>query len=360
MNKTRYGLTLGIVVLALSACRPAQKDPPMNWNQNRLDVSVSDREISPENPLAVIGAPELWKKTTGKYADNRRIRIGMVGTGIDYTNPDLREALAFNLGEMSDSARTNGVDDDGNGYADDVFGYDFYSGDGLPYDWNGHDTYTAGLIAASGRKNANVFGVAPNAELVVARYLGPDGRKTRTTGLDAAEALYYVVQSGAKVVYFNWPQGGFDSLSTPLIVEAIRDGGKANILFVVPAGNSGNQVKPAFLTAIGELKNVIIVAGLDLNGRIKATSNSGRFLAELAAPSMGSVSFLPGSLESRDLETTSVAAAYVTGAAALLATLPGFGSVEKIREHLLKAAASNRSPEPLDVLSGGSLYLGSL
>jgi hypothetical protein len=354
-------LLKGLVIVSvgiLGACRPAQKDPEFDFKHNRHDAKVENLNVEADNPLQAIGAPLLWKRTTGRQVDGGRVKIALVGSGIDYTNPDLRDALWINLGEYGDDTRANGRDDDGNGYRDDIFGYDFYSGDGMPYDWNGHDTFTASLIAATARKNAHVVGVAPNAELIVARYIGPDGRGN---GFDAVEAIYYAIQNQAKIIYFNWPEGGFDSKETPLILGALKDASDLNILVVTPAGNSGNQTIPAFLKAAAKIPNVIIVAGLDRDGKIKSSSNSGKGLATTAAPSVGAIAYLPGSQISNDIQTTSVAAAYVTGAIALLSTLPELGNAQKIRMALLGSAIDKRSPqrEPMNVLSDGALFIGN-
>lgn len=356
MNKLVLIGLAGIIV----ACRPAQKDPPIDWDRTRRDTSVKDVKIAPDHPLAIIGAPELWKKTTGKNPDGSRVKIAVVGTGVDYTNPDLRDALYLNLGELSETTRYNNMDDDGNEYPDDVFGFDFYSGDGQPYDWHGHDTFIAGIIAATGQKNKEIIGVAPNAELIIARYLGSDGRREQTTGMDAAEAVFYSIKAGAKVIYFNWPEGGFGEAETPILLEVFKMAADANILIVTPAGNSSNQDVPHFLKEAAKMPNVIVVAGLDTLGRIAPGSNSGKFLTSVAAPSMGTVSYLPGQIVSKDIRTTSVAAAYVTGAAALISTLPGMGSVEKVKGALLNTAVSKALPEPIEVLADGALYLGGL
>jgi outer membrane PBP1 activator LpoA protein len=187
--------------------------------------------------------------------------------------------------------------------------------------------------------------------------MGSDGRGK---GLDAVEAVNYSIKVNAKVIYFNWPQGGFDAASTPVLLEAFKDAGERNILVVMPAGNSGNHAVPAFVQLAAKLPNVVVVAGLDRDGKLRSTSNSGRQLALTAAPMVGAVGYLPGKVISRDIQSTSVAAAYVTGAAALLATLPQMGSVQKIRAALLNSAPPQKGAEPLDVLSAGPLYLGSL
>ncbi|MDB5038080.1 MAG: protease [Bacteriovoracaceae bacterium] len=350
-------LTL-ILLTVIVACKPAQKDPELNFNHNRLDAKVDGLKIEAENPLTKMGVTDLWKKTTGKSADGNRVTIALVGTGIDYTIPDLRDALWINMGEYSEQNRNNGVDDDGNGYVDDVIGYDFFSGDARPYDWNGHDTFTASIIAATGRENSKIVGVAPNAQIMIARYIGPNGSGK---GLDAVEAVTYAINNKAKIIYFNWPEGGFNAMETPLVVAAFKAAGEKNILVVTPAGNSGNHAVPAFIQLAARLPNVVVVAGLDQTGKIKATSNSGRNLALTAAPSVGAFGYLPGGSISQDIQTTSVAAAYVTGAAALLSTLPEMTSVQKLKAALLAASGSRKAnAELIDVLSGGALDLAGL
>ena len=341
--------------LALVACRPAKQDPPFQYDHAREDAKVDHLELGAGNPLSMIGAPALWKKTTGKRNDGNRVIIGVVGTGVDYNVPDLRDALWVNLGELGDKKAQNNQDDDLNGYKDDVVGYDFFSGDGLPFDWHGHDTFTASLIAATARTNAKVVGVAPNAALMVARYLGPDGRGS---GFDAVAALEYVISGGASVVYFNWPQGGFKAEVTPLLIATLKQAGEKNILVVIPAGNSSNQRVPSMMKEAAKLENVLVVSGLDKNGRLTATTNFGKSVSDLGAPAEGALGYLPGGNVSSEIKTSSVAAAYVTGAAALISTLPQYGSALKVKEALIRMAQSPRADQTLNVLSEGALSLG--
>jgi len=362
--KSQWTRLLGLVGSAalLTACNPmTQKDPPFAGVMNRQDVKTSSIELKPMNPLAIVGAPVAWKTTSGKMPDGSRVIVGVVGTGIDYTIPDLRESLWINTGEMGDRFQ-NQNDDDGNGFADDLFGFDFFSGDGMPYDWYGHDTFTASIIAATGRANKEVIGVAPNASLMVARYLGPDGRGN---GFDAQMALNYVVNAGAKIVYFNWPQGGFPvdpnyGDPTPLVLDELRYAGKKNVLVVIPAGNSSNENLPKFILEAAKIENVVVVAGVDKSGRLSKQSNYGKNLAAVAAPSEDAVGYFPGGTVSNDLRTTSVAAAYATGAAALIATQPGFGSALKIKQALLSDVIPSRRGEELNVLSEGVISVSAI
>jgi subtilisin family serine protease len=355
MKVTKLKTILMLVgVSTLVGCRPAQKDPYFNYNHNREDAKVSDLQLLPENPLNTIGAVKLWEKTTGISKDGSRVVVGVVGTGIDYNIPDLRDALWTNTGELGDTKSQNALDDDGNGFADDYMGYDFSSGDALPFDWHGHDTVTSTIIASTARTNTGLVGVAPNAALMIARYIGSDGR---AKGFDAVAALEYVIKNGASVVYFNWPQGGFKPAETNLILATFKEAQAKNVLIVMPAGNGRNQDVPALVTGASQIENVIVVSGLDMNGKLSRTTNYGKGIADLAAPSEGSVGYLPGGKTTSQIKTSSIAAAYVTGAAALISTLPQYGSAQKIKAALMSGASIDKSREPIDVLAQGSLSL---
>lgn len=356
MRSTYLILIVSGVLGLLSACRPGPVDPPLKKSHVRPDFDPLSLELSEDHPWVQNSVRELWKQSVGKDAKGNRIPVAVIGTGIDYTNPDLRDALWMNSGELGEKAWANGLDDDGNGYDDDVFGYDFYSGDGLPYDWHGHDTYTSALIAASGRNENRVVGVAPYAALMVLRYLGPDGRGE---ALDAYLAFEYAIQNGAKVIYFNWPNRGFGYYNDRLVIEAIAKAGKANILVVIPAGNDSNQETSPFILHedLQRMEHVLIVSGHDEKGELTSTTNYGRRLASIAARSTGMISYFPGhQIENGSLSTSSVAAAQVAGAAALVATLPGYGSAVGIRRALMDAAQAPESGR-LEVLSGGALNL---
>jgi subtilisin family serine protease len=359
MKKIKWvHICLGVLAFGALACKPAPKDPPFDMGFVRQDAKVSFVMGPALKGPQSIGANELWKKTTGKMTDGSRVRVAIIGTGIDYTIPDLREALWINSGEVGDHKWDNSNDDDENGFADDIMGYDFYSGDPYPFDWHGHDTYIASIIAATGRTNPKVVGIAPNAELMILRYLGSDGGMSRDTiGFDGAMAFEYAIDNGAKVIYFNWPAGGFTKMQSALLLEQIKEAESRNIVVVIPAGNSANQDVPFFLREATKLKNTLVVAGLDQGGKLSKTSNSGRTLASIAAP-IDASAYYPGGVVGNDLRTTSVAAAYVTGAAALLVSLPNFGSAAKIKDTLMLHPMKEKLSEPLDVIAEGSLDIG--
>ncbi|PIR22359.1 MAG: hypothetical protein COV44_08075 [Deltaproteobacteria bacterium CG11_big_fil_rev_8_21_14_0_20_45_16] len=353
---SQLGLFLAAVsVLGFSGCRPAKLEPPLIMSL-RIDADQTRLEAPEGSALHQLGVSELWKKTTGKRADGERVRIAVIGTGVDYTIPDVRESLWINVGEVGKAQRQNKLDDDENAYADDVIGYDFYSVDGLPYDWHGHDTYTAGIIAATGRSNPAMQGVAPNAELMILRYLGSDGKTFDATWgpVDASDSIRYAVDNKARVIYFNWPQGGFHADGIGYVVSAFKYAAEKNVLIVTGAGNRMNSQPTQFVRQISALDNVLVVAGLDANGKISALSHSGRDIATVAAPQELSNGYFMGHIETNAVQSTSVAAAYVTGVAGLIASLPGMGDAKKIRAALL-TSVDQMAVEPIDVLAGAPL-----
>lgn len=355
---TTLTAVLGLGVLMVG-CKPGPVDPKFDHSHNQQDVSLDGVELEAGSPLDRIGIQEIWKKSSGQDANGQKVVIAMVGTGVDYGNSELRNALWMNAGEMGEKASDDSYDNDWNGYADDVFGYDFYSVDGLPYDWHGHDTFTSSLIFAAGEE---LIGAAPNAALMSLRYLGPDGRPYGGGWgpIDAFFSIEYAVTQGAKVIYFNWPQGGFANPQAGQILQmAFELADEADVAVVIPAGNGGNQERPAFLKneAILKMDNVFVVSGLTEDGGFTSTTNYGRQFSLIGAPAEGAKGYYPGTSASEGLSTTSVAAAYTAAAVALLSTQPNLSRPKDIREALMRAAdKSNR----LDVLSQGSLNLRDL
>ena len=250
-----------------------------------------------------IDAAEAWSVTTGSPATI----VAVLDTGIDLDHPELAGRVWTNPGEVA----ANGVDDDGNGYVDDVHGWNFTSGTNDVRDDNGHGSHVSGTIAASGNDGAGVVGVAWNATILPLKILAADGGG----GVDAAiAAIGYAVREGARVINASWT---LDSSSQPL-VEAIRAAGARGVVFVNAAGNEGanNDRNP---TNRARPSNQITVAAIDPAGRLASFSNYGRRSVDLAAPGVGIWSTVPGGYDS--YTGTSMATPHVSGVVALLATI---------------------------------------
>ena len=152
------------------------------------------------HPDADIDAPEAWNVFTGSAATV----VAVIDTGVDYTHPDLAANMWVNPGEIPG----NGIDDDGNGFVDDVHGYDFVNNDGDPMDDHGHGTHVAGTIGAVGNNGMGVTGVNWHVRIMALKFL--DARGTGTVA-NAIRALDYAVANGATVSNNSYGGGGYDA-----------------------------------------------------------------------------------------------------------------------------------------------------
>ncbi|MFP6768760.1 MAG: S8 family serine peptidase, partial [Planctomycetaceae bacterium] len=206
----------------------------------------------------------------------------------------------------------DGIDNDGNGYIDDVHGYDFFADDGDPMDEEGHGTHVAGTIGAVGDNGVGVTGVAWKVQLMALRFLGPSGG----TDADAIAAIEYAIAQGASIINNSW--GG--SSEGRALEDAIAAAGAAGQLFVVAAGNAGQDVDviPDFPTSYtGD--NILSVAATGTSDELAGFSNFGAKSVDIGAPGVdiySTVLTASGSYASQS--GTSMAAPHASGAAALL------------------------------------------
>jgi subtilisin family serine protease len=252
---------------------------------------------------APMGIESAWRQTTGTG-----VTVAIVDSGADLSHPDLVPNLWTNTGEIPG----NGIDDDGNGYVDDVHGYDFVDDDGTPQDANGHGTHVAGIVGARGGNGIGVAGVAWNVKLMIVRVLDANAQGTTTS---VAEGVRYAVDNGARIV--NLSLAG--PSSTPDLEAAIQYAQAHGVLVVVAAGNDGQDLAsaPTYPAAYPEA-NVIGVAATTRDGGLSTVSDYGPG-ADVAAPGEEILSTaLGGGYEWRT--GTSMAAPQVTGALALLAS----------------------------------------
>ncbi len=256
---------------------------------------------------ADIDAVEAWDGQTG----SRDVIVAIIDTGVDYTHPDLAANMWRNPGESGEGRESNGVDDDGNGFVDDVFGWDFAGNDSDPKDDNGHGTHVAGTIAASGDNEIGVVGVNWQASVMALKFLSGNGSGSAD---DAIEAILYAASNGARVLNNSWGGGGFSRA----LQEAIEFARDQNALFVAAAGNDGrdNDALPTY-PASYDVANVIAVAASDRNDRLASFSNFGATSVDLAAPGADILSTMPND-SYRSLNGTSMATPHVSGVAALV------------------------------------------
>ncbi len=305
-----------------------------------VEYAEPDYEVEavavPDDPLfsdlwgmASIGAAAAWDTTVGDSG----FVVAVVDTGVDFSHPDLAANLWVNPGEIAD----NGLDDDGNGFVDDVRGWDFAYNDNDPFDGKGHGTHVAGTIAGSGNNGIGVAGVNWTARIMPVKFLNDSG-----SGLTSAaiEALNYAVANGARVSNHSWGGGAFSQALYDAI-EAARDQGH---LVVAAAGNGGsdfygdNTDLAPFYPASYDLDNIIAVAAVNSADAKPTFSNFGASSVDLGAPGVGILSTYPGDRYAY-ADGTSMAAPHVSGVAALVwSQQPDWdqpGDYLKVRDQIL-------------------------
>jgi subtilisin family serine protease len=206
-----------------------------------------------------LNAVPAWGITTGSPT----VIVGVVDTGIRYTHQDLAANMWTNPGEIAG----NGVDDDGNGYVDDVFGINGITNTGNPMDDNNHGSHCAGTIAATANNAGLHVGVAYNARLMGLKFLSASG--SGATG-DAIKCIDYGVAKGAHILSNSWGGGGFSQA----LADSIAAANAAGVLFVAAAGNSSanNDTTPSYPSNY-DSANVVAVAAVDRTGALASFSS---------------------------------------------------------------------------------------
>ncbi len=255
-----------------------------------LDNQGQEVNETPGTADADIDAPEAWEKMN---ATDPVVIAAVIDTGIDYSHSDLAANMWTNTAEVNGET---GVDDDNNGYVDDIYGIDTANDDGDPYDDHSHGTHVAGTIAGVSDNNEGVTGVSRNkARLMALKFLGANGRGALS---DAIECIYYAIEMNRRaqnnVVVINASWG---SLSTSDAMEtAIGDAYDAGIVFSAAAGNRTNDCdgnRKHYPSCIDQ-PNVIAVSATNQNDNLAYFSNYGASECDIAAPGVNILSAIPG------------------------------------------------------------------
>jgi subtilisin family serine protease len=361
-----------------------------------LTTTPNDALYASQWGLEASGAPSAWDTTRGSAA----VVVAGIDTGIDYRHEDLylniwinpdeipagvRSRLtdadgdgAITFYDLNDSANrgrvrdvdrngridaadlltrakyggwANGKDDGGNGYRDDIVGWDFAEWDNNPIDRDGHGTHTAGTIAAVGNNGVGVAGVAWRASLMALKIFDDAGEGTSARGI--AAAIRYAADNGARVSNNSWG-GGFSSL----IYNAVAYAAQMGHVFVAAAGNDGANLDSSWYDeypAEFELGNVITVGASDSSGDLTSWSNYGSANVDVVAPGSSILSTYPRG-DYRRMSGTSMATPHVTGAVALmLSRSPGMPAGQ-VKAAIVNGADQNAGLIEASV-SGGELNL---
>lgn len=275
-----------------------------------------------EYSLARMGVRDAWAITQGRP----EIVVAVIDTGVDYNHPDLRNNIKINQAEQNGQS---GVDDDGNGYIDDVAGWDFANNRANGYDDNNHGTHVAGIIAAE----ANGFGavgVAPKVKILPVKFLSASGSGTTEA---AVNAIRYAIENGAHIISNSWGGSGRSQFLDDVIQEAQNRG----ILVVAAAGNEANS-NDSRATYPSNYSGVISVASSDESDNLSNFSNYGSSTVTIAAP--GSNIYSTTRAQSYNIFSgTSMAAPQVSGALALALSL-GNLSASAVKAAMCQTAAN--------------------
>ena len=283
----------------------------------REAVTPDDTYYFDQYGMTKIHAPAAWDTQTGSDA----VVVAVIDTGVFYPHEDLSSNMWTNPGETGTDVNgndkaTNGIDDDADGYVDDVYGIDSVNHDSNPIDDRGHGTHCAGIVGAAGNNGKGVTGVNWKVRLMALKFISQQGEGT-TAG--AVECFNYVVmmkQRGVNVRVTNNSYGGDDDFA---LKDAMDVAGDAGILNVCATGNgaANTDVNP-FYPASFNSPNIISVAASDSNDNPAGFSNYGLTSVDLAAPGVNVISTVSDGPMYGYLSGTSMSAPHVAGAAALL------------------------------------------
>jgi len=283
---------------------------------------------------------------TANKTGSSNVYIGIIDEGYMNTHEDLAANAGVNPGEVAG----NGIDDDGNGYVDDVYGWDFDGNNSSIFDGTSddHGTHVAGTIGAMGGNGKGVAGVVWNVKLLSAKFLGRRGGTTA----NAIKAVDYFTDlktsQGLNIVATNnsWGGGGFSQA----LQDAIGRADNAGILFIAAAGNSGtNNDATASYPSNYPNSNIIAVASITSTGALSSFSQYGATTVDLGAPGSGIWSTVPASSKGKivsgysSYSGTSMATPHVSGAAALYASTHPGASAAQIKAAIMSSVTPTPS-----------------
>ncbi len=321
---------------------PLNSDEAVEWAEPNYRYKIhyvpNDSLYGRQWAMKKIGMEQAWNIERG----SAQVIVGVIDTGIDYEHPDLRNQLWINSGEdlnhngRLDAGDLNNIDDDGNGYTDDIIGWDFTdapdfpdAGDYLEPDNDpmdeypgGHGTAVAGLIAAEADNFSGISGVAPAVKVMALRAGTASGYLEED---DIAEAVVYAIRNGCRIINMSFG----DIVYSHLIKDAVDFGTKKGVLFVVSAGNSGNDV----LQYPAAYDETISVGATEQTDNLASFSSYGSKI-DLVAPGQDILSPVPGN-QFGEMNGTSFSAPLVSGALGLLWSHDLQADARRIKSQLL-------------------------
>ena len=325
----------GIVAENASIEKPTPSTPGNLGEQELATFDPNDPLYSAAGSwgLRKINANAAWDFYKGEG-----VKIGIVDTGVLFDHEDIDSNIWTNSAELGG---LSGVDDDNNGYVDDIHGWDFVDDDNTPFDLNGHGTHVAGIAAAEGNNQTGISGVAPLAKVIPVRVLDQSGSGSIRA---VAKGIEYAAKVGADVINLSLGAMNLDFFNKAVLQRAVDFARSLGRIVVAAAGNSATDVS-SFSPA--NLNGVIAVGATDSRDQRAGFSNYGSGLF-ITAPGVGVLS-LGGGNGYFTASGTSMAAPYVSGAIALLLEKYPGASLHFIAMRLLQGAVDlgTRGWDPL-------------
>lgn len=323
------------------------QNPAVNYAEP--DYWITPLDTIPDDPrlgemwgVTSADLPSAWARHTG----TGDMVVAVIDMGADYNHPDLATNIWTNPDEIAD----NGIDDDANGYVDDLRGYDFYYHDNDPMDAGTHGTHVAGTVCAEGNNGIGVVGALWRCKIMVLQFMGPTGGFTS----GALDALSYAVNKGVKVSNNSW---GTNSFSTPLYT-AIQNAQAIGHVYVAAAGNNGRNIDAVPLyPAAFNLDNIVSVGSIQSDETPAGSSNFGAISVDLHAPGVGILSTTAGGSYGL-MSGTSMASPLVAGSAALLLSANPALTYQEVVALLLQTSRPASALAGLSV-TGGLLDTGA-
>jgi len=293
-------------------------DPAVEYAEPNYEVTAEVFPFDPKfaetwafynagNPAYDINGPEAWDIHTG----DRSVVVAVIDTGVDYNHPDLSANMWVNEAEYQGRS---GVDDDGNGYIDDLHGIDTHNRDSDPLDDHSHGTHVAGTIGAVGNNGIGVAGVNWQVQIMACKFMSASGSGWITDAMACVEYVKEMKDRGHNIVATNnsWGGGGYSQAMADTIAA------QSDILFMAAAGNDGtdNDIYPHYPSNYPQA-NVISVAATDRNDNLAYFSNYGDRTVHIGAPGSNILSTVPGNRYGY-MSGTSMATPHVAGLAGLI------------------------------------------
>ncbi len=312
--------TLNYIVRALGT----PDDPSLGKLWGLKNTGQADSAGQVGFPGADINITPLWEKgITG----SKEVVVAVIDTGVDWEHPDLKENIYVNPGEIPG----NNVDDDKNGFVDDIHGWNFSGKNANSSDDNGHGTHCSGTIGGVGNNGVGIVGVNWQVRIMPLKFLSAEGSGTTE---DAIEAINYATMMKVDVMSNSWGGGGAEAN----LEDAIKKAGLAGITFVAAAGNdSSNNDTVGNYPSNYNLPNVIAVAATDNRDKLASFSNWGKTKVHVAAPGVKIYSSTPAG-NYASYSGTSMATPHVAGIVALMKSVDASLSPLEIRNRLIKTS----------------------